>query len=271
MLVTTSVDATPVQCLRIGGPTFITVAAAVFVGGVFVLATYKAYWAAGVSGILGLGTILAWLWTGTAEIPEKETKDVGLGLTLPLYVSGRDSVGWWAMCITMLGVFTAFVSLVFGYFFYWTLHENFPPNPAPGPGYFWPLLGAAAIGAAWGLTILARESNRRNAAATYYLSIVGSIVLAIAGGAALVAGPWRTGLVPDGDVYAATVWVLVLWSVAQVALGVVMQAYCGARRLAGRMTARHDIDICNVVLYWHFTAATVLVTVAVVAGFPLAA
>ncbi len=43
MLVTTSVDATPVQCLRIAGPTFITLAAAVFVGGVFVLATYKAY------------------------------------------------------------------------------------------------------------------------------------------------------------------------------------------------------------------------------------
>ena len=30
-----------------------------------------------------------WLWTGTAFIPEKEEKDVGLGLTLPLYVSGR--------------------------------------------------------------------------------------------------------------------------------------------------------------------------------------
>ena len=270
MLVTTSVDATPVQCLRIAGPTFVTLAAAVFVGGVFVLATYKAYWAAGISGVLGLGAILVWLWTGTAEIPEKETKDVGLGLTLPLYVSGRDSVGWWAMCITMLGVFTAFVSLVFGYFFYWTLHENFPPDAA-GPGLFWPLQAAAAVCGAWGLTILARSSNRRNAATTFYVSITGGSVLALGAAAALVAGPWRTGLVPDGDVYAATVWILVLWSAAQIALGVVMQAYCLARRLAGRMTARHDIDICNVVLYWHFTAATVLVTVAVIAGFPLAA
>ena len=30
----------------------------------------------------------------------------------------------------------------------------------------------------------------------------------------------------------------------------------------------HDIDICNVALFWHFVAATVLVTVAVVALFP---
>ena len=50
-----------------------------------------------------------------------------------------------------------------------------------------------------------------------------------------------------------------------------MQLYCVARRLAGRMTARYDIDITNVALYWHFTAITVVVTVAVIAGFPLVA
>jgi hypothetical protein len=37
------------------------------------------------------------------------------------------------------------------------------------------------------------------------------------------------------------------------------------------MTARHDIDISVVALYWHFNALTVFVTVAVVAGFPLVA
>jgi cytochrome c oxidase subunit I+III len=35
------------------------------------------------------------------------------------------------------------------------------------------------------------------------------------------------------------------------------------------MTARHDIDIHNVALFWHFVAATTLITVAVIAGFPL--
>ena len=50
-----------------------------------------------------------------------------------------------------------------------------------------------------------------------------------------------------------------------------MQLYCVARRLAGRMTARYDIDIQNVALYWHFTALTVAIAVAVIAGFPLVA
>ena len=94
-------------------------------------------------------------------------------------------------------------------------------------------------------------------------------ILAIGGGAALLAGPWVTELDPTSHVYPATVWILVIWTTFQVLIGVIMQLYCIARRVAGRMTARYDIDIHNVALYWHFTGFTAVVTVAVIAGFPL--
>ncbi|RPI53421.1 MAG: hypothetical protein EHM55_13860 [Acidobacteria bacterium] len=64
-------------------------------------------------------------------------------------------------------------------------------------------------------------------------------------------------------------WVLVIWTVAQIAAGVVMHAYCAARRLMGRLNDRYDIDIATVTLYWHFAAITTAITVAVIAGFPL--
>jgi cytochrome c oxidase subunit I+III len=67
------------------------------------------------------------------------------------------------------------------------------------------------------------------------------------------------------------VWVLVLWTAVHIAVGVIMQLYCIARRMAGRMTARYDIDIANVTLYWHFIAITVVITIVVIAGFPLVA
>ena len=219
--------------------------------------------------MLALGAILYWLWTGTAFIPEKPAKDAGLGLTLPLYASGPASVGWWAMCITMLADVTAFFCLVFGYFFYWTIHPDFPPDPTTGPGVFWPTTGGGLLLGAWALTILARRCNRHDRAVGFYLGLLGAATLAVAGGSALLAGPWVSGLDPTSHVYPATVWVLVLWTAAHVTLGVIMQLYCMARRLAGRMTARYDIDISNVVLYWHFAAMTVVVTVAVIAGFPL--
>jgi cytochrome c oxidase subunit I+III len=271
MLVTTPIDARPTQCLRVPGPSYITLLAALFTGGVFIFPTYKLWWPMAISAALALATIIVWLWTGTAFIPEKEEKDVGLGLTLPLYASGSASVGWWAMFITMLGIMSAFASLVFGYFFYWTIHPDFPPDPSPGPGVLWPAAGGGLLVLAWALTSLARRWNRQDRAAAFYAGLLAAAVLAAAGAAALVAGPWRTGLDPTSHVYPAIVWLLVIWVVLHVALGLVMQLYCVARRLAGRMTARHDIDIANVALFWHFVLLTTAVTVLVIAGFPLVA
>jgi cytochrome c oxidase subunit I+III len=161
------------------------------------------------------------------------------------------------------------MSLVFGYFFYWTARPDFPPVSTPGPGAQWPLMALALIAAAWVATILARRWNRLDARGRFYATIAVAVVLAGLGTAALIAGPWFTGMDPTAHVYGAMVWVLVIWSASHGALGIIMQLYCAARRLAGRMTAQHDQDIVNVTLFWHFLAFTVCVTVAVIAGFPL--
>jgi cytochrome c oxidase subunit I+III len=203
-------------------------------------------------------------------IPEKREKNVGLGLTLPLYLSGPVSVGWWAMLIMMLAVLTAFVSLVFAYFFYWTIHDDFPPADARGPGVFWPCVSAALLLGAWGATLLARRWNRAGKAGAFYAALGTACVLGLAGGAAILAGPWYTGMDPTSHVYPAIVWMLAIWTTLHAVTGAIMHLYCLARRAAGRMTAEHDIDICNTALFWHFVAITAVITVAVIAGFPLA-
>jgi cytochrome c oxidase subunit I+III len=124
---------------------------------------------------------------------------------------------------------------------------------------------------AWLLTVGARRWNQRDRALSFYLGLLFAAVLSLAGGGALLAGPWLSNLDPTSHVYPAIVWVLVLWGAIHVAVGLIMQLYCMARRLAGRMTARYDIDITNVALYWHFSAITVAITIAVIAGFPLVA
>ncbi len=268
-IVTSIIDAKPQQCLRLPGSSFITLYGAFSLGGFFIFGTYHWWWAAMASLTVAVGVFSYWLWTG--PIPDKLEKDVGLGLELPTYVSGTASITWWAMCITMLADLTAFISIVFGYFFYWTIHDDFPPKPSPGPGVFWPLTSVVLLLGAWGLTLLARRWNDRDQSGAYYVGLVSAVLLGLAGAAALIAGPWFTGLDPQEHVYPATVWLLVLWTVIHVAIGMYMQLYCIARRLAGRMSARINGDITNVALYWHFTALTSVVTVAVIAGFPLVA
>ncbi|APZ90476.1 Cytochrome c oxidase subunit 1 [Fuerstiella marisgermanici] len=270
-LVTSEIDAVPQQVLRVPGPTFITMWAAIFTGGIFIFGTFHWWWSTIISGVLALATILIWLWTGTAIIPEKPQKDIGLGETVPTYVSGPKAVGWWAMFITMLGDMTAFIALVFGYFFYWTVHDDFPPDPLPGPGVFWPLLSACLLVAAWWLTVVARRWNSADRPHAFYGALIAGSLLTIAGMSALMAGPWFSELDPTTHVYPAIVWVLVLWTVTHLAVGTIMQWYCLARRAAGRMTSVYNADMMNVTLYWHFLVLTVVITVATIGGFPLLA
>ena len=203
-----------------------------------------------VSAVLALAAILVWLWTGTGEIPEKETKDVGLGLTLPLYLS-RTRLGRLVGDVHHDARASSPPSsrCVFGYFFYWTLDERLPAaTPSTGPGAAGRSLGAPLVAASWALTVARRRWNaaesRRGllrrvgpwpsrSARSGSAALVGTV----RGDARLDPSPARTPP-PSG-----------CWSSGASctsALGVVMQLYCVARRLAGRMTARHDIDIGNV-------------------------
>ena len=268
-IVTSPVDATPEQIQRLPGPSFITLIAALATGGFFVFGTFHWWWPALSSLVLATGVIIYWLWTGTGLIPEKHEKDAGLGLTLPLYSSGPSSVSWWAVVITMLADFTAFMCVIFGYFFFWTIHDDFPPANINGPGVMWPTIAAITLLSAWAFTLLARRWNRMDWPTGFYAGIGAAVVLALAGIAFLLAGPWFTRLDPASHAYSATVWLLVIWTAFHVVVGVVMHGYCAARRIARRMTPRYDSEIVNVAVYWHFVALTVVITVAVIAGFPL--
>jgi cytochrome c oxidase subunit I+III len=270
-IVTTVIDAKPIQCQRLPGPSFVPLVGAFTLGGFFIFGTFHAWWLALLSVVVAIGVFCYWLWTGTADHPEKDEKDIGLGLKLPLYVSGSASVGWWAVFVTMLADITAYVCIVFGYFFFWTVRPDFPPRPAAGPGVFWPALGAALLVAAWLLVLMARRWNAEDRAARFYVGLGVGTLFAAGGALALVMGPWRTGLVPSAHAYPATVWLLVCWTVLHVAVGVLMNVFCLVSRLAGRMTARRDMDIHNVALYWHFALLTAVTTSLVIAGFPLVA
>jgi cytochrome c oxidase subunit I+III len=270
MLITSIIDATPVQCLRVPGPTFLTPIAAIFTAGVFIFSTFHWWWPSLVAGVIAIAVIVTWLWTGTAEIPEARQKDVGLGLTLPLYASGSNSVGWWAMFITMLGDMTAFIALVFGYFFYWTSRPDFLGTSSAGPGVMWPSLALGLGVVSWLATVLARFANRRDRAPWFHAACTIALMCALASAAAFLMGPAATGLNPERDAYAAIVWVLVIWAAAHLLVGALMHGYCIARRAAGRLSGAYDIDIANVTLYWHFAALTAIITAGVVAGFPAA-
>ncbi|MBS7544739.1 cytochrome c oxidase subunit I [Ancylobacter oerskovii] len=268
-MVTDVLDATPEQVLRVPGNSFKPMIAALLIGGSFIATTFHGWWLGLASGVAGVVAILVWLWTGTARIPEKPTTDAGMGIALPLYASGPTSVGWWAMFITMVGDGTAFLSLIFAYFYYWTVHAAFPPEGSALPDLALGMAAGIATLAAWALMLAARRLNATGRATATRLALALAALLALAGGGLLLAAPWNAGLSPTRHVYDAMVWVLAIWTALHNTAGALMQGYCLAGSLAGRLTATHDIDLRNVVLYWHFAALTMAATLAVLLLAPL--
>jgi cytochrome c oxidase subunit I len=263
---TSVLDARPVSVLRLPGPSWIPMLTAIAVGGVFILTTYHLYWAALASGVVALGLVLHWLWS-TAEIPEKPCKPIGHGLELPLYVRGPQAPGWWAMFITMLADATAFAGLVFGYYFFWTVHSDFPPAGA-GPDATWPMVALALAGLSWTATVAAREFNRRASVAIARMLLWLGAAMSLAAMGAGLAGPYLSQLDPVANSYGAMVWTLTIWTVVHGGIGVIGQLYALARSIAGRATPTHDADIRNVTLYQHFLLFTAVVTWSTLGLFP---
>lgn len=264
---TTVLDARPLTVIRLGTPSVLPMLTAFALGGVFIFTTYHLYWAALASGVATLVLVLRWLWT-TAEIPEKPCKPIGHGLKLPLYVSGPQAPGWWAMFITMLADATAFSGLVFGYYFFWTVHPVFPPPDMPGPGTAWPMVALVLSLASWAATLVARSANTAGRLGTTRLLLLGGALASLLAIPAGLAGPWLYGLDPTAHSYAAMVWMIAIWTTAHALVGAIAQLYALARSLAGRTTPTHDADIRNVTLYHHFMLFTAVVTWCTLGLFP---
>jgi cytochrome c oxidase subunit 1/cytochrome c oxidase subunit I+III len=265
-VVTSVIDAKPIYVQRVTGPAWITIWAAIFTGGAFIFPTFHIYKPAIVCGAFAIVCVLYWLWTSTARPPKADMREAGLGLRLPTYTSGPDAVGWWGMWITMLGDATAFASIVFGFFFYWTARPDFPPSGADHAIGAW-VAAAALLGVlAWAATLLAREVNRRG---KVMLARV-ALVLAPLSAAAAAGTAWLAvrDLDPVSHVYPAILWALMVWLVVHLCAGIIMQCYCLAGSLFGKVTPRHDADLRNVTLYWHFVALKVLVTAALLGLVP---
>lgn len=268
-IITSVLDARPVSVIRLGTPSFKPMLTAIALGGVFILTTFHLYWAALACAFATLFMVLLWLWTGTAEIPEKECKPIGHGIKLPLYVSGAKAPGWWAMFITMMADATAFSGLVFGYFFFWTRHPDFPPaDMAAAPGAFWPMVALAVALVSWTLTVAARQLNAAGSVGAARMALAAGAAFSAYGVYAGLAGPWLSGMDPEAHVYPAIVWTLAIWTAAHSGVAIIMQGYTLARSIAGRMTPKYDADVRNITVYMHFFALTAIVTYATIGLFP---
>lgn len=264
-IVTSAVDAKPDYVLQLPHPTYIPMVTAAIVTICFLALIFKAYALAVVTAVMTLLMVYLWVWRTPAAVGE--TVDIGHGITLPAYVSGRRSVQYSGVVVSLTFDAVAYAALVFSYLYLFTVRGL----PWPPAGYPLDNLMSAGIPALLAIALLltgvlgARQlrANRRGLTG---LALV--VLLALQAGtfAALLA--WMRPISANADAYGATLWTLAGYAMTHVVVSALMVIYVLAALAAGRLSAARPLALENTLLVNRFSALLVLVTLALVAFFP---
>ncbi|MGY0610856.1 cytochrome c oxidase subunit I [Luteimonas sp. A501] len=263
---TSLLDARPEQVIRVSGPTWMPLLAALVLAALLACFIAKLYWAALVMLPPLLALLWRWAWT-TGDPGGPDAVEAEPGLVLPTQGAARNAPGWWALVMSLLVDGSLFASLVFSYFYLWLGTQAWPP---PGIGIAdWPaalaslalLLGCA--GATWFAARALRRGAARQAAA-------GWILTAALGAAFMAAHAWAmapTGA-PGVHAYASVAWTLAGFHAVHVVLAMLFALFVAARLRYGLVTAARPLEARVTAALWRYTVAQGVLAWGVLHLFP---
>jgi cytochrome c oxidase subunit I+III len=270
-IVTSPIDARPQYLVQMPGPSWPTVLAAFGTAAFFLLLTVKLVVPALISGVFAVAMVVLWLWA-TDPGPSHPPVDIGGGIKLPVYVTGPLSHSWWAMVVLILVSASIFASLVFAYFFLWTVSpEIWPVGEEKLPAFRYPLVAAlllAGSSAAIAYASCALKSARTHGHWPMRIALLAAIPLLIVALGIDLYSQWQTGLRPVESSYGAVVYTVIALQGLFVATVGVMGLYTLARSLCGLLNAERRTTFDNTLLLWHYTVIQGVVGLAVVHVFP---
>lgn len=266
-IVTSALSARPEYLLQLPGPGWSPMMAALGTAGFFLLLTFKMEALAAACGVLAVVMILRWLWDadGGAHHPPV---DIGGGLRLPVYCTGKSAHSWWAMIMLVIVCASIFGSLVFAYLFLWTTSPEVWLPPALLPGWAWPLvstsllLGSGAL-LAWNSRRMSQGQHRR-----LRWSLPVGIVMLMAAAGLEGYGQWQTGLRPQDSGYAAAVYAMIGLQSILVIVSFFMGGFTLARSLAGKLAPERRASFDSTMIFWYYTVAQGVLALGLVHGFP---
>jgi cytochrome c oxidase subunit I+III len=248
-LVTTTVEAKPVQIVRVAGPSYLPFALSVALTVVFVAPIVKAWWLLWVGLLASAAILLAWHW------PERPPEQGVPGQRLPVGLEGRHAPAWWAMVLLIVVEANFFAYLIFSYFYLWTGHADLmPPGVAPPP------LGLATAGTlvliASSLLVYWGEAGiRRGREGRLRAGLGGALVLGLVFVWIAIDLLDRGDLSPQTGAYGALFFTTLGFQVLHVPVALIMTGFVLLRAWLGHFAARRHLAVQNMALYWHFVVA----------------
>jgi len=268
-IVTSPVTAKPQYLMVLTNDSWLPLVAGAGTAAFFLLLTVKLVVPAMIGGIVAMGALFMWLWETDRGVHAK-LADIGGGIRIPINMSGPGSHSWWAMVVLMLVDGTVFASLLFSFFYLWTVTPGtWPPAGFSLPPGAWPVAAVAAWLASsatmeWARRLLSRDASR----SALTLAILASIVLMLAAIGADAYGQWHSGTRPQAHAYGAVVYAALAYQAFHVAVLLIMAAYTLARSWSGLLNARRCATFENTRIFWHYMVGQAIVAIFVLNVLP---
>ncbi|MCR4264674.1 cytochrome c oxidase subunit I [Nitratireductor sp. ZSWI3] len=270
-IVTSAIEARPQYIIRMPGPGWAHLLAAIFTAAFFLLLTVKLVIPALTCGVIAIIACLTWTWSLDPG-PSKGEVDIGAGIRLPTYASGPSSHSWWAMIVLIFVTASLYIAYVFSYLYLWVVSPDvWAPHGSPAlPAPVWPVGGALLT--ILGLLAIRAAGNRlpgpgRRSVAQPLLNAIAAFCLA--GAVAVeILSHWQSGLRPTDNAYGAMVYMQSALN-GQLAFAlIVMIGFAIARMVAGKLDRVRRVSFDNAAVLYTYAAAQILFGLVLVHGFP---
>jgi cytochrome c oxidase subunit I+III len=264
-LVSSPLNAQPQYILRVPGPSWLPMLAGLGTAAFFLLLTVKLFIGAALGAVLAVVCIWKWLWQADPE-PGARLHDIGDGIRLPDYMSGTASHAWWATVVVLLVDGSIFASLIFSFFYLWTVAPaGWPPAPLALPLVTPSILGAAAS-IAGGISIsVAHRLLTAGASRIAFNAAHGSGLLCIwAAVLCLFLALRDAGLDPREHSFAAVTHAMLAWQGTHAVLLTVMSAFTAARSMTRQLDSRRRITFDTLRLMWCYSVAQGLIVLVLI-------
>ncbi|MBJ6978524.1 cytochrome c oxidase subunit I [Luteimonas sp. MC1895] len=259
-------DARPEQVIRVSGPTWLPLLAALALAVLLACFIAKLYWAVLLLVLPLLALLWRWAWT-TGDPGGPDAVEAEPGLVLPTQGAARNAPGWWALVMSLLVDGSLFASLVFSYFYLWLGTEAWPPAGIGVAG--WPAAIAALVlliacaGTAWVATRALQADARGRAAGAWMATVV-------LGAGFIAAQAWAmaaTGA-PAVHAYASVAWTLAGFHAVHVLLAMLFATFVAARLRRGLVTAARPLEARVTTALWRYVVGQGVVAWGVLHLFP---
>ena len=250
-LVTSPLEAQPLEVFRVSGPAIWPFFTAVGVITIFAAEIWSLHLTAGVGVLIIIGSLIGWHWpqeTPTTEAEEKAFEEEhGIGL----WTSGSRAVGRSGMMLLILILWIALACFLFSYFFIRLENPIWPIDNISLPALPFAVSSAVILLISggvvyWAASGIRRGSNRRLAIGLSVAWILAAVALGIQTfDYAQLPFDWHT------NAYGSLFYVMGAFAGIVLLGGMLINGLTQLFAWQGKYTARRHVMAENVALYWY--------------------